>query len=99
MKKLLAIAALALSGCGADVATACQNYFDAYETCITDYAEANGMDASTLTLSDTYCEDTYGSVQDQESADYLNCLADAYNATDCSDSAAYTGIDLSGCTI
>jgi hypothetical protein len=101
MTKFLALllAPLALAGCGADVAGACQNYFDAVNTCFTDYGDAMGVDMSGSQLSDTYCDDTYGGMTDVESADYLNCLADAYNATDCSDSDAYAAIDLTGCTM
>lgn len=101
MNKFLsfAVLSLALSGCGADVAGACQNYFDAVETCFTAYGEANDVDMSGSLLSDTYCDDTYGAIKDVESADYLNCLADAYNAVDCADSAAYAEIDLAGCSI
>lgn len=91
---LLASTGLALAGCpaGADVAGACNNYFDAYEDC----AEEAGTD---LPLEDDYCETTYGDTQDQASADYLNCLADAYDNGDCTDSTTIAQIDLSGCTI
>ena len=102
MNKIITVALaamLSLAGCGADVAGACQNYFDAYETCLVAYGDSIGVDMSGSLLSDTYCDDTYGDIKDAESADYLNCLADAYNAADCSDADAYAGIDYSGCTI
>lgn len=102
MNKIVSIALasmLSLAGCGADVAGACQNYFDAINVCNTAYGEANDIDMSGSLLSDTYCDDTYGDIKDAASADYLNCLADAYNAVDCGDSTAYSGIDISGCTI
>lgn len=102
MNKIVSIALasmLSLAGCGADVAGACQNYFDALNVCYTAYGEAAGVDMSGSMLSDTYCDDTYGEIKDAASADYLNCLADAYNAVDCGDSEAYAGIDVSGCTI
>jgi len=102
MNKIITIALasmLSLAGCGADVAGACQNYFDAYATCLTAYGDSVGVDMSGSLLGDTYCDDTYGDIKDAASADYLNCLADAYNAVDCSDADAYAAIDYSGCTM
>ena len=95
---LLFGAVTAMSGCGADVAGACKNYLDAVNQCFSDYGDANDVDMSASELPDSYCDDTYGSTKDKASADYLNCLADAYSNVDCSDSSAYAGIDISGCT-
>ena len=86
---LLALPVFALAGCGADVEGACQNYVDAYTTCATSYAEANGIDPTTVALPDTTC-DVYAGTKDQESADLLNCYADVYNAADCSTADGWT---------
>lgn len=100
-KSFLLALPFALLGCGADVAGACQNYFDAYEACVVEYVEANGGDASAYELGDTYCDDTYGSIKDKESADYLNCLADVYAAADCSTTDGWTAAstDIGNCTL
>lgn len=101
MNKFLALATvtISLSGCGSDVTGACENYSDALNTCFTDYGAAADIDMSASLLSDTYCEDTYAGIKDAASADYLNCLADAYNAVDCADSAAFAAIDITGCVL
>jgi hypothetical protein len=48
--------------------------------------------------NDSTC-DAYAGVTDQESADLLNCYADAYTAADCSTSEGWTaaGTDMSAC--
>ena len=87
------------AACAEQVTEACQDYFDAVETCFTAYGEANDVDMSGSLLSDTYCEETYGDVHDAQAAAYLSCLADAYDAVDCGEADAYASIDLSGCTM
>lgn len=98
MRNLLILAPLFLAACGADVETACLNYIDAGNACIEEYADANGVDVSTLLLPDSTC-DSYEGVTDQESADLLNCYADAYNAADCSTEEGFSqaGTDVSAC--
>lgn len=99
MNKILRFAACALTlslvGCGADVEGACQAYIDAANGCV---AEAYPDDAATYEVADTYC-DAYAGMKDKESADLLNCYADAYDAADCSTTEGYTGAtaDMSAC--
>lgn len=95
---LALIAPFALAACGSDVEGACQNYFDAYDACATEYAEANGIDPSTVTPADNIC-DAYAGAKDKESADLLNCYADAYNAADCSTADGWTAAttELTAC--
>lgn len=92
-------AGVIIAGPCTSVVEACENYFDAVEVCYTDYGEAAGVDMSGSLLSDSYCEDTYGDVHDLEAAEYLNCLADAYNEVDCGDADAYAAIDITECTL
>jgi hypothetical protein len=92
MKNLLLLAPLsllALAGCGADVEGACTNYVDAYTACATTYAEAVGVDPSTVALPESTC-DGYAGAKDQASADLLNCYADVYAAADCSTADGWT---------
>lgn len=91
MRILFLLSPLFLAGCGADVEAACQGYFDAYTTCATEYADANGLDASTVVPADTLC-DAYDGVTDQASADLLDCYAAAYNDGDCSTSDGWTAV-------
>jgi hypothetical protein len=97
----LAVAPFALAACGSDVAGACQNYFDGYEACYNEYADAIGTGAGSFALSDTWCDDTYGGMKDKESADYLNCMGDAYAAADCSTADGYTAAatEAGNCTL
>jgi hypothetical protein len=98
MRNLLLLAPLFLAACGADVEGACQNYFDAYTACATEYADANGIDPATVTPSDSVC-DAYKGLTDVESATLLNCYADAYNNADCSTADGWTaaGTDVTAC--
>ena len=98
MRNLFLIAPLFLAACGADVEGACQNYVDAYESCAGEYADAMGVDPSTVALPDSTC-DAYAGAKDQESADLLNCYADVYNNADCStaDGWSATSTDFSAC--
>lgn len=98
---LVLTAALSLTACGADVAGACENYIESIESCTVEYAEAAGVDSADLLLDDAFCDDTYGDLKDQESADYLNCLADVYDAADCStaDGYAAAGTDAVDCVL
>lgn len=89
-------AALLLTGCGADVAGACENYIAAANACNEDYATAAGVDPATLTVDDAFC-DAYADLKDQESVDYLDCLGAAYDAVDCSTVEGYSALDISGC--
>lgn len=82
-----------------DVAAACQEYFDALNTCYTAYGDAVGVDMRGSLLDDAYCEDTYGDIHDQATADYLLCLADLYDSTDCSDADEFASIDVHACTL
>lgn len=91
MRSLLLLAPLFLAACGADVEAACTNYFDAYDACATEYADANGIDPATVVPDDSIC-DAYAGATDQESADLLNCYAEAYNNGDCSTSDGWTAV-------
>lgn len=86
-------------GCGAEVSCACEAYFDALNVCYEAYGEAVGVDMTGSLLEAEYCEDTYGDMLDLASAQYLLCLADAYNAVDCGDPDQYAAVDVSGCSI
>ncbi len=91
MRSLLFLAPLFLAACGADVETACQNYFDAYNTCATEYADANGIDPATVVPDESIC-DVYAGYTDQASADLLDCQAAAYSSGDCSTSDGWTAV-------
>ena len=86
---LFLLAPLVLAACGADVEAACQNYFDAYEACATEYAESLDIDPSTVVPADTIC-DMYEGTSDKESADLLNCQAEAYTNADCTTADGWT---------
>ena len=85
-------AALSLTACGADVADACENYVESVESCTVEYADAAGVESDDLLLDDAICEDTYGDLKDRETAGYLNCLADVYDAADCSTADGYAAV-------
>ena len=88
----LSVTALSLSACGADVADACENYVESVESCTLEYADAAGVESDDLLLDDAICVDTYGDLKDRETVDYLNCLADAYDAADCSTADGYAAV-------
>ena len=88
----LSLTALSLTACGADVADACENYVESVESCTLEYADAAGVESDDLLLDDAICVDTYGDLKDRETVDYLNCLADAYDAADCSTADGYAAV-------
>ena len=84
---MAAFAAFALSGCGPTTAEACDQYFDAWDACLVEYYDAQGLDYdSSMGLSDDYCETTYGTTNVQASTDILLCYVEEIEAHDCSDS-------------
>lgn len=92
-------ATVALAGCGVDLETACENYINAYDTCA---STAYGVDDGSMDLDATSTCSVYDGIKGsaaQTDADYLQCLADAYNNGDCSSTDTYAAIDISGCTI
>ncbi|MSP54750.1 MAG: hypothetical protein EXR69_03960 [Myxococcales bacterium] len=92
-------ATFALAGCGVDVQAACENYIEAYSVCASEaYAITDGsMDLDATSTCAVY--DGQKGDAASASADYLQCLADAYTEGDCSSAEAYAAIDISGCTI
>lgn len=62
--------------------SACENYVDAWSTCVTEF----GGSAADYGLTDGYC-DAY---TDSSYDDLLNCYADAISAGDCSTVEGYT---------
>lgn len=103
MNKFLALAsasvALFIAGCGPDLETACEDYINAVNTCV---GEAYPDDAGTYELdAEATCSVYDGQKGDaaQASADYLACLADAYNSADCSTPEGYAAVDITGCTL
>lgn len=98
MKKLmLLVSVFALAGCGPDLEAACTNYIDAYDACA-----ATAYGDSTYDLdSESTCSvyDGVTGAAAQTDADYLQCLADAYNSGDCSTPEGMAAIDISGCTL
>ncbi len=90
---VLLLAAFSLTACGAGAAEeACLNYLDAVDNCYAELGEDNPAP-----LADDYC-DAY---TEDSQADYLNCLADAYDAGDCSTTEGVTAIatEMSSCTL
>lgn len=95
----LLAATVALAGCGVDLQTACENYIDAYDTCA---STAYGVTDGSMDLDATSTCSVYDGIKGKAAsadADYLQCLADAYNNGDCSSPETYATIDISGCTI
>lgn len=84
-------------GCEVSVQTACEDYIPALNDCT---VEAFG-DAATEMDPDSTCSiysgETGAAVQ--ASAEYLECLTDAYKTGDCSTPGTYSEIDTSGCTL
>jgi hypothetical protein len=96
MRMFFLAAPLFLVACG-DLSGACEDYVAAANTCNDEYVEAAGGTATPV--SDSFC-DAYDGVKDQASADYLQCLTDAYNNGDCSTTEGYTAVatELGSCT-
>ena len=91
MRCLFLLSPLFLAACGADVKTACQNYFDAYTDCATAYADSAGVDPATVVPADTVC-DAYEGVTDQTTADLLDCETAAYNDGDCTTADGWSAV-------
>jgi hypothetical protein len=89
---LVVAAAFALVGCTNEAEEACNDYLDALDACYEELGTENPV-----ALSDDYCE----AYTEDSQADYLNCLADAYDAGDCStdDGLIAISTELGSCTL
>ena len=93
MKNLLVVCSLMFAaGCGADVETSCDNYFDAALACM-DEAYA-GDDASLQATKDAFAGtcDVYGDMSGsaaKDAADLLDCYTETLEGADCSTPEAY----------
>lgn len=93
----LLAATFVLAGCGVDVQAACENYIAAYSVCASEAYDDGSMDLDATSTCSVY-DGQKGSAA-SASADYLQCLADAYTDGDCSSPEGYAAIDYSACTI
>ena len=99
----LALAAAAAAGCGPNLEKACENYVDAWGSCIDEAfaADAAALDEAKAQLEGTCTayEDVKGDAAD-EAAEILDCYTDALDGGDCGDPASYaaTLLDVASCS-
>jgi hypothetical protein len=94
---LVAIAMLA-TACGPNLEDSCQNYIDAATACANEaFGAATTSSATTSSTStggalDGFCSayEGLGGSDAKDAAEYLDCLADAYGAADCTTAEGYT---------
>jgi hypothetical protein len=76
-------------GCKETTAGACRNYITSYNECARE--QGDSVIIGGVLVADVYCA-AYalpGVPKDPELADGFNCLADAYDAADCSSDEAF----------
>ena len=96
---LMCMFACALSACGPNLEKSCDAYVQAREAC---YQEAFGQampTTGTMATGDVCAAyDGVKGAEAKEAAEYLDCLADAFNTGDCSTPEGYGEAEfLNGC--